>query len=158
MENDTANHFILFSWLGYCKCFCVFLYRWSDQLAVTWYRLFIYLFNIFFCLSLQVKFWSQQISFIVVGIIIVTQIRGLLIKLTKVSSLLSPSYYQGKDSNKVPLWLLMGFLINGHSILWGHISWMLIWFVKQTAYKIKGKSLLLYYLQLSKSYLYCSKE
>eukprot|EP00057_Strongylocentrotus_purpuratus_P017751 XP_011672225.1 PREDICTED: Golgi pH regulator [Strongylocentrotus purpuratus] len=31
----------------------------------------------------DVKFWSQQISFIVVGIIIVTQIRGLLIKLTK---------------------------------------------------------------------------
>lgn len=33
----------------------------------------------------QVKFWSQHISFILVGIIIVTSIRGLLITLTKVS-------------------------------------------------------------------------
>lgn len=32
----------------------------------------------------QVKFWSQHISFILVGIIIVTSIRGLLITLTKV--------------------------------------------------------------------------
>lgn len=33
---------------------------------------------------LKVKFWSQHISFILVGIIIVTSIRGLLITLTKV--------------------------------------------------------------------------
>lgn len=35
-------------------------------------------------LLIQVKFWSQHISFILVGIIIVTSIRGLLITLTKV--------------------------------------------------------------------------
>lgn len=35
--------------------------------------------------SPQVKFWSQHISFILVGIIIVTSIRGLLITLTKVN-------------------------------------------------------------------------
>ena len=32
----------------------------------------------------QVKFWSQHISFLAVGIIVVTSIRGLLITLTKV--------------------------------------------------------------------------
>lgn len=37
-----------------------------------------------FLLLMQVKFWSQHISFILVGIIIVTSIRGLLITLTKV--------------------------------------------------------------------------
>lgn len=37
-----------------------------------------------FLLLIQVKFWSQHISFILVGIIIVTSIRGLLITLTKV--------------------------------------------------------------------------
>lgn len=37
-----------------------------------------------FFLLIQVKFWSQHISFILVGIIIVTSIRGLLITLTKV--------------------------------------------------------------------------
>uniref|UniRef100_A0A4W4DSN5 G protein-coupled receptor 89B n=1 Tax=Electrophorus electricus TaxID=8005 RepID=A0A4W4DSN5_ELEEL len=39
----------------------------------------------------MVKFWSQHISFILVGIIIVTSIRGLLITLTKVNSAIPPS-------------------------------------------------------------------
>lgn len=33
---------------------------------------------------LQVMFWSQHVSFILVGIIVITSIRGLLITLTKV--------------------------------------------------------------------------
>ncbi|XP_006825048.1 Golgi pH regulator-like [Saccoglossus kowalevskii] len=37
----------------------------------------------YFGIQFDVKFWSQQISFILVGIIIVTSIRGLLINLTK---------------------------------------------------------------------------
>lgn len=41
-------------------------------------------FTAFFSFMYQVKFWSQHISFILVGIIIVTSIRGLLITLTKV--------------------------------------------------------------------------
>lgn len=45
---------------------------------------FIFLFFLFF--PPQVKFWSQHISFILVGIIIVTSIRGLLITLTKVKA------------------------------------------------------------------------
>lgn len=36
-------------------------------------------------LPVDVKFWSQHISFILVGIIVITSIRGLLITLTKVS-------------------------------------------------------------------------
>lgn len=36
-------------------------------------------------LNVDVKFWSQHISFILVGIIVITSIRGLLITLTKVS-------------------------------------------------------------------------
>lgn len=53
-----------------------------------------------FFLLIQVKFWSQHISFILVGIIIVTSIRGLLITLTKVRArthfvvLGQESYYQ----------------------------------------------------------------
>jgi hypothetical protein len=35
-------------------------------------------------LDVDVKFWSQHISFILVGIIVITSIRGLLITLTKV--------------------------------------------------------------------------
>ncbi|XP_077984997.1 Golgi pH regulator-like [Glandiceps talaboti] len=37
----------------------------------------------YFGIQFDVKFWSQQISFILIGIIIVTSIRGLLINLTK---------------------------------------------------------------------------
>ncbi|XP_022236508.1 Golgi pH regulator-like isoform X2 [Limulus polyphemus] len=40
-------------------------------------------YNYGFVSSLQVKFWSQHISFILVGVIVVTSIRGLLITLTK---------------------------------------------------------------------------
>ena len=35
-------------------------------------------------INFDVQFWSQHISFLLVGIIIVTSIRGLLITLTKV--------------------------------------------------------------------------
>lgn len=35
-------------------------------------------------LEFDIQFWSQNISFLVVGIIVVTSIRGLLITLTKV--------------------------------------------------------------------------
>lgn len=35
-------------------------------------------------LDVDIKFWSQQISFLVIGIIVLTSIRGLLINLTKV--------------------------------------------------------------------------
>lgn len=38
----------------------------------------------FYFFYLKVKFWSQQISFLLIGIIIVTSIRGLLITLTRV--------------------------------------------------------------------------
>ena len=34
---------------------------------------------------LQVEFWAQHASFILVGVIVVTSVRGLLITLTKVS-------------------------------------------------------------------------
>ena len=34
--------------------------------------------------SLQVEFWAQHVSFFLVGIIVVTSIRGLLITFTKV--------------------------------------------------------------------------
>lgn len=37
-------------------------------------------------LNIDVTFWSQHISFFLVGCIVVTSIRGLLLTLTKVSS------------------------------------------------------------------------
>lgn len=43
------------------------------QIAVNWIGL-----------QVDVKFWSQHISFILVGIIVITSMRGLLITLTKV--------------------------------------------------------------------------
>nr|XP_033797895.1 Golgi pH regulator B isoform X3 [Geotrypetes seraphini] len=49
----------------------------------------------------MVKFWSQHISFILVGIIIVTSIRGLLITLTKFFYAISSS----KSSNVIVLFL-----------------------------------------------------
>ena len=39
----------------------------------------------YFNLEFDVQFWSQYVSFILIGIIVVTSIRGLLITLTKVS-------------------------------------------------------------------------
>ncbi|KAM7315006.1 Golgi pH regulator A-like [Ixodes scapularis] len=50
-------------------------------------------------LSKTVKFWSQHISFILVGIIVVTSIRGLLITLTKFFYAISSS----KSSNIIVL-------------------------------------------------------
>jgi hypothetical protein len=38
----------------------------------------------FFNLQFDAQFWSQYVSFILIGIIVVTSIRGLLITLTKV--------------------------------------------------------------------------
>lgn len=35
-------------------------------------------------IKVDVKFWSQHVSFLVIGIIVLTSIRGLLINLTKV--------------------------------------------------------------------------
>ncbi|XP_071957924.1 Golgi pH regulator-like [Antedon mediterranea] len=52
-------------------------------------------------IQLDVEFWSQQVSFILVGIIIVTSIRGLLIKLTKFFYTISSS----KSSNVIVLCL-----------------------------------------------------
>uniref|UniRef100_A0A8W8L4L8 Golgi pH regulator n=1 Tax=Magallana gigas TaxID=29159 RepID=A0A8W8L4L8_MAGGI len=54
----------------------------------------------------QVKFWSQQISFLLIGIIIVTSIRGLLITLTRFFYAIASS----KSSNVIVLCLaqLMG--------------------------------------------------
>lgn len=52
-------------------------------------------------IEFDVKFWSQQVSFILVGIIIVTSIRGLLIKLTKFFYTMSSS----KSSNVIVLCL-----------------------------------------------------
>lgn len=43
------------------------------QIAINWIGL-----------DIDVKFWSQHVSFILVGIIVITSIRGLLITLTKV--------------------------------------------------------------------------
>lgn len=44
-------------------------------------------------LEVDVKFWSQHISFILVGIIVITSIRGLLITLTKVSLFITKFLY-----------------------------------------------------------------
>uniref|UniRef100_A0A2K6GQF9 Abscisic acid G-protein coupled receptor-like domain-containing protein n=1 Tax=Propithecus coquereli TaxID=379532 RepID=A0A2K6GQF9_PROCO len=52
-------------------------------------------------IQFDVKFWSQHISFILVGIIIVTSIRGLLITLTKFFYAISSS----KSSNVIVLLL-----------------------------------------------------
>lgn len=41
----------------------------------------------YFAIQFDVKFWSQQISFVLVGIIVITSIRGLLITLTKVTKI-----------------------------------------------------------------------
>lgn len=38
----------------------------------------------YFNLQFDVQFWSQYVSFMLIGIIVVTSIRGLLITLTKV--------------------------------------------------------------------------
>lgn len=67
-----------FKWINGYKiksfiCFC--LHYFSRHCFSYWFFVF---------LTFQVKFWSQHISFILVGIIIVTSIRGLLITLTKV--------------------------------------------------------------------------
>ena len=43
--------------------------------------------------QVDVSFWSQQISFLVVGVLVVTSIRGLLITLTKFFYALSSSRY-----------------------------------------------------------------
>ena len=45
----------------------------------------------FFNLQFDVKFWSQYVSFILIGIIVITSIRGLLITLTKVHIDRTPS-------------------------------------------------------------------
>ncbi|XP_045067967.1 Golgi pH regulator [Coregonus clupeaformis] len=60
-------------------------------------------------IQFDVKFWSQHISFILVGIIIVTSIRGLLITLTKFFYAISSS----KSSNVIVLVLaqIMGMYI-----------------------------------------------
>lgn len=52
-------------------------------------------------IEFDVKFWSQQVSFVLVGIIIVTSIRGLLIKLTKFFYAMSST----KSSNVIVLCL-----------------------------------------------------
>lgn len=52
-------------------------------------------------IQFDVKFWSQQVSFVLVGIIIVTSIRGLLIKLTKFFYAMSST----KSSNIIVLCL-----------------------------------------------------
>ncbi|CAN7980191.1 unnamed protein product [Ixodes pacificus] len=59
--------------------------------------------------DVDVKFWSQHISFILVGIIVVTSIRGLLITLTKFFYAISSS----KSSNIIVLALaqIMAMLI-----------------------------------------------
>lgn len=43
------------------------------QIAIAWIGL-----------DIDIKFWSQHVSFILVGIIVISSIRGLLITLTKV--------------------------------------------------------------------------
>uniref|UniRef100_A0A8C4PXY8 G protein-coupled receptor 89A n=1 Tax=Eptatretus burgeri TaxID=7764 RepID=A0A8C4PXY8_EPTBU len=53
----------------------------------------------YFGLSLDVKFWSQHVSFILVGIIVITSIRGLLITLTKFFYAISST----KSSNVIVL-------------------------------------------------------
>ncbi|XP_075416644.1 Golgi pH regulator A isoform X2 [Tenrec ecaudatus] len=60
-------------------------------------------------IQFDVKFWSQHISFILVGIIIVTSIRGLLITLTKFFYAISSS----KSSNVIVLLLaqIMGMYL-----------------------------------------------
>ncbi|XP_067674623.1 Golgi pH regulator A-like [Haliotis asinina] len=55
----------------------------------------------YFGINVDVKFWSQQISFFLVGIIIVTSIRGLLITLTKFFYAIASS----KSSNVIVLCL-----------------------------------------------------
>ena len=42
-------------------------------------------------LEFDIQFWSQNVSFLVVGIIVVTSIRGLLITLTKVKFIFTNS-------------------------------------------------------------------
>ncbi|UJR37594.1 hypothetical protein I4U23_030292 [Adineta vaga] len=60
----------------------------------------------YFNLQFDVKFWSQYVSFILIGIIVVTSIRGLLITLTKFFYIISSS----RSSNVIVLCLaqLMG--------------------------------------------------
>jgi hypothetical protein len=41
---------------------------------------------LYFGFEFDVQFWSQHISFILVGVIVITSIRGLLITLTKVKT------------------------------------------------------------------------
>jgi len=55
----------------------------------------------YFGLEFDVKFWSQQISFLLVGVIIVTSIRGFLITLTKFFYAIASS----KSSNVIVLCL-----------------------------------------------------
>uniref|UniRef100_A0A3Q3H2C8 G protein-coupled receptor 89B n=1 Tax=Kryptolebias marmoratus TaxID=37003 RepID=A0A3Q3H2C8_KRYMA len=77
-----------FNFLGYFfSIYCV----WKIFMVVFLHVLFSFL--------SQVKFWSQHISFILVGIIIVTSIRGLLITLTKFFYAISSS----KSSNVIVL-------------------------------------------------------
>lgn len=35
-------------------------------------------------INVDIKFWSQYVSFLVIGVIVLTSVRGLLINLTKV--------------------------------------------------------------------------
>jgi len=48
----------------------------------------------FVLLTSQVEFWSQYVSFFLVGVIVITSIRGLLITFTKVRTLSSMLYQQ----------------------------------------------------------------
>ena len=48
----------------------------------------------YFNWEFDVKFWSQYVSFILIGIIVVTSIRGLLITLTKVRYLSDQSIHR----------------------------------------------------------------
>ncbi len=47
----------------------------------------------YFRMNFDVQFWSQHISFLLVGIIVITSIRGLLITLTKVCDTFFFNYF-----------------------------------------------------------------
>ena len=66
----------------------------------------------YFDINFDVQFWSQHISFLLVGVIVITSIRGLLITLTKVAAVPIFIFSRAKILNKYFYFIEIVFLCN----------------------------------------------